>query len=75
MATTTQRTSEPHFELASMTERLIDEYEGEVAAGSVIRLVARTVQGLRASGVAADRLAVMAEPLVRERLDARGLAG
>ena len=62
-----------HDELASMTECLIGEYETVAPAGSVIRLVARTVHDLRHNGVAAPRLAELAEPLVRGQLNARGV--
>jgi hypothetical protein len=71
MAVAVQDVRIAHDELASMTEHLIGEYEDVVPAGSVIRLVARTVQGLRQDGVPPVQLARRAEPLVREQLDGR----
>ena len=71
MTATVENARTAHEDLGSMTERLIGEYEASSPAGSVIRLVARTVQDLRHDGVASVRLAELAEPRVRAQLNGR----
>jgi len=56
--------------LVALTVRMTEEYP-ELAAGSVMRCVARAALRARLSGVPADRLTAEAERTARSSLDGR----
>ena len=59
--------------LAELTEQLINDYDGLLPPGAVIRCVARTVQEFRLAGLSTELLPYAVEPIVREGLAERAL--
>lgn len=62
-------------ELQSVVDRLIEDYRGEIPAGSVIRCVARCTEIATRYGVPKPALAGVVERLARSTLDARSRSG
>lgn len=62
-------------ELQGVVDRLIEDYRGEIPAGSVIRCVARCTEIATRYGVPKPALATVVERLARSTLDARSRSG